>query len=675
MTHGFGACFNPPGLTNFLGCVQTDIDLTAIQSLTFPPLSSSTTVTAAFVLDGVHFQSLGAPVTTIWQPDRIERLAEWKGLGMKSTTLLPADRTAAVIVVEIENRSAETRSSVIGLNLQSTVTRVTEPWSDWIPPREPDNAVFLEPQRGIFVFEAVGSPAVSIQGLSIETDALRRGFRKAIELAPGERFCFHYVNVLAEDTKAGLAEFDQLLAAGPGLIHSNERFWNDELAALFTPGSTQYGGHLPTLVTVDEEIRKLYWMGALGVIYFRRDSPHSVMGRTYDTLMPRYWQTVTFLWDYFLSAGVHAQLDPAVMKRYLEHWMHTDIYQHFGTEYLTGGPVGNWYSVNDFAMVSMIREYVRWTGDTAWLNSRVSESDKTVADYLAQYAVKWRDFESPNGLADYGGINNLLECVSTYVHEVASLNAANVQNMRFAADLLSLAGRQTEAPALRDAASVLIGRLMKLYVGGAGYWNARYPDGTLQEVRHCYDLLTVLNTIGTDLPSDMRNEMVAFFEDELMTESWMHALSPRDDNVLFEVRPDHQWTGAYPAWPPETVKGLYEIGEAELAFRWLKGLAASANQGPFGQAHFTETVVEPEDGGARKSPFEFPYITDWCCSSNGSWTMAIIEGLFGVRATPGSGISATPRFASFDPGASLRNVNYQGRLYTVDRNGLHEQTG
>ncbi|MGA7306430.1 MAG: hypothetical protein WBW88_16240, partial [Rhodothermales bacterium] len=117
-----------------------------------------------------------------------------------------------------------------------------------------------------------------------------------------------------------LALYDELASNPKGEIERATADWNAELKALFTPNNDRYSGHLPEIETSDEDIRKLYWMGACGVAYFKRDSPHSVMGRTYDTLMPKYWQTVTFLWDYFLSSGVHAQLDPDVMKKYLEHW-------------------------------------------------------------------------------------------------------------------------------------------------------------------------------------------------------------------------------------------------------------------------------------------------------------------------------------------------------------------
>ena len=45
MPHRFGDLFNPPGLTNFLGCVQSDVDPVAIRSLNFPPFACSDTVT------------------------------------------------------------------------------------------------------------------------------------------------------------------------------------------------------------------------------------------------------------------------------------------------------------------------------------------------------------------------------------------------------------------------------------------------------------------------------------------------------------------------------------------------------------------------------------------------------------------------------------------------------
>ncbi len=54
LVHRFGDLFNPPGLTNFLGCVQVDNDLFAIRNLNFPPLATSDINTAALYVDRRH---------------------------------------------------------------------------------------------------------------------------------------------------------------------------------------------------------------------------------------------------------------------------------------------------------------------------------------------------------------------------------------------------------------------------------------------------------------------------------------------------------------------------------------------------------------------------------------------------------------------------------------------
>jgi len=72
---------------------------------------------------------------------------------------------------------------------------------------------------------------------------------------------------------------------------------------------------LPELETDEKNILRMYALGALGMVYFKRDNPESVYGRAYDTLLPCYWQTVTFIWDYALSSLTHALLDPDVMKK------------------------------------------------------------------------------------------------------------------------------------------------------------------------------------------------------------------------------------------------------------------------------------------------------------------------------------------------------------------------
>jgi hypothetical protein len=276
-----------------------------------------------------------------------------------------------------------------------------------------------------------------------------------------------------------------------------------------------------------------------------------------------------------------------------------------------------------------------------------------------------------HALADYGpDVNNLLECVSTYRHEVAAFNAANVWCLRVAADALALSGRTAEAADLRAQAGQLVADVQELYVEGAGYWCARYPDGSLVPVRHCYDFNIAGFALADDLPQRQRAEMVAFFQRELQTPTWIRALSPWDADAAFSVRPDHQWNGAYPAWPADAATALFRLGAPEVALDWLPGLARSTNQGPCGQAHLVEEAAEPVNGGAAKAPPIEPYINDWACSSSGAWVSTVLEGVFGVRVDLDGTVRANPQLGTLDPEARLTGLMIGGRAYEVDAGGI-----
>jgi hypothetical protein len=361
------------------------------------------------------------------------------------------------------------------------------------------------------------------------------------------------------------------------------------------------------------------------------------------------------------------------MRNQLRHWISLDIHSHFGTSSLTGGPVGRWYSVNDYAMIRLVHDYVRITGDVDFLSERVGSV--TVAESIQEWATAWKALRRDTDLADYGEIDNLLECVSSYTHEVASLNAANVWSMRTAADLADLQGSSPAASELRASASELLPSVVSRYLPGEGIFSAGQPDGTQLAVRHCYDFSVVGTTIADDLSPTVRAEMVEFFQRELQTDNWMRALSPWDPDASYSPRPDHQWNGAYPAWPADAGRALAALGAPEVLTDWIAGLAQTANQGPMGQAHFVEEAVPGINGGARKAPPQLPYIIDWACSSSGAWIELVIEALFGVSVATDGTVTAAGCVAGIDPSATLRGLRVGGKSYEVHADGRVVATG
>jgi hypothetical protein len=682
MTHKFLDLFNPPGLTNQWGCAQAAMDVAAVRSIAFPPFaqgemnvaplgSGGELLTAVLYVDGEYFASTKTPIEFVWQPDRVERRSVYKGLELSSVTVVPFNTMSVAVKLTVRNTTPEQKKTEIKLAINGGATKSVKPWDAAYSPGEYDNTRTIDPQRNAIVCRSKYTEAFVIQGASPKPDSMLPSWIVfSLDLAPNESRSIVFVNSLGGTQAAAEKDYDAIVNSFDAVAKATADEWNAQFKAAFPPNNDRFSGFVPTLVTTDENVKRIYHSAVLSALYFRRTTPHSVYGTAYVTLMPRYWETATFLWDISLSAMLLSMLDPAVLKRMMETWMTLDVHKHFGTEFLTGAGIGPWYSVNDYAMSRMAKEYLRWTGDKAWLDKKVG--GKTVFEHLVDYAEHWRALDTnKHGLADYGGVTNLLEAVSSYVHEVAGLNAANVHNLRFAAELVEFKGDKAKAAALRKEADELGRRVLELYVPGKGIWKCRLPDGTYNEVHHCYDFGTTLMNIGDMMPGSQKKEMVAFFNRELKTPTWMRALSTRDLDVTFSIRPDHQWTGAYCSWPALALSGLFAAGEVELANEWMKGLAKTSMQGPYAQAHFTETFHAPEsNGGAIKSPSDQPYINDWACVSGCNYLEPIVDSIFGINAGLFGTVEAKPQFGSFDAHAELRNINYQGKLFTANRQGI-----
>ncbi|NUU04985.1 hypothetical protein [Leifsonia sp. C5G2] len=691
VSHHYDDLIAPAGLTNHRGTVTVGHDLVGLSSVTFPPVSQGLAKTGALFVDGRVFESFGIPITHSWRPDRVVREAEVDGLAIASTTVaVPGEHAVAVDIV-VRNTGDRPRSVRIGLALAARVTAVAGSWGDAESPNV-RNTVEVDGDETRLVFTDDGRTAWSVQGLDrpgsarvsavppSPVDGFEVGIGGAgrggevdtvLEVAAGGTARVGYIHSVAPDREQAVAAYDRVAADVPAAVAAAERYWDDQLRAAFTTGNGEYSGRLPELDTNSDELRTLYWWGVLGMLYFRRDYETGVRPRTYDTLMPNYWATTTFIWDYSLSSVAHALLDPDEMRAQLLHWIGSDIHTHFGTSALTGGPVGRWYSVNDYAMTRLVADYVRITGDDGFLAERVGAAgaERTVLEHVVEWAQAYRGLRVGGRLADYGEIDNLLECVSSYTHEVASLNAANVWNLRTAADLLDRAGDRERAAGLRDEAEALLPHVRALYLDGTGHFAAGQPDGTRIPVRHCYDFNVVGTTIADDLEPRVRDEMVAFFRHDLQTDNWMRALSPWDPDASFSVRPDHQWNGAYPAWPADAARSLIALGAAEVALPWLGGLARTANQGPPGQAHFVEEALPGIAGGARKAPPQLPYINDWACSSAGAWIALVLESVFGVRSAVDGSVSAVSVAHRLDPDATLAGYAAGGRRYRIHADG------
>ncbi|GIF67984.1 hypothetical protein Ais01nite_60190 [Asanoa ishikariensis] len=427
--------------------------------------------------------------------------------------------------------------------------------------------------------------------------------------------------------------------------------WRRLWAHAFTPGNPDFSGHLPTLRTDHDDLARAYYMGALLVLYMRNIR----VGRTGPVFLtggPRLGATTTFFWDHTEWSRMYAMLDPAGLRAWLLAGLAGPYHESFGYDVRGGGPLGNYYISNEYALFRLIEHYVGVTGDVAFLSE--SAGGRTVLEHVERlaYGVAGR-LGTKEGLADFGpDAWRVLECVPNYVDAMASFNAAYVGMLRsYAALLRFLGGRDADAERADADAGGLAKAVLDLYAGD-GRWAILHPDGR-DTIGHVLDFGLVAAELAGDLTADQRAEMVTFVVDKLLAGPWLRALAADDPIAPFSDRPDHGAGGAFGAWPGVTAYGLAKLGRPDLAAGVLGRTPRAASGGLWGQAMEILTGdAEPRVRVAGRG------VANRDSIAGAAIAEAVIAGLFGVEPGYTALRCSTPRSDQVTaPVGTLENLN------------------
>lgn len=610
--------FSLPAIVNFHGMVQTAWDIAGVQNWICAPTGMNTPSGLLFVREGDRLRRFPrAGVEYRWKAYELER----RGPGVSSAVRMPAGRAAVIVRLRFER---DLHACLVFGGLPR-VWRFTDYWN--LPPEDvpqrnlvaTDDGFRLDDVKtfGVARVWAPGERRVysDLQAWLDGESPVQRGKIGVVErrVRAGDEWTWWAV----QTAEMNIEPFDPV-AAWDEAKASWERVWQ----AAFTKGNGEFSGSLPRYEELGgvaqpdmPDLARLYHMSVLTLLMTRRHipapTPRSLIAtggqciwtppqahqdgagapldagvaarsepgrleRAYVWGGPEGAPTTSFLWEVEFQAPLLARLDPEVLRNQLDAMLRVDLGRHWGIETISGAGAGMAYGVNPGALLSCVADYVRVTGDRAWALERL--------DALKRFA-------RPE-LTDYGDCQNILECVATYEHTVASFNALGVAGLRFLAELT---GDTTYA----EAATRLVGRLLTLYADGP--WACVQPDGSRRVVRTVLDFVYVGRSVPRDLPEPVRRGMVAFFERELQTEDWLYALAPSDPDALTDrlpafqtFRADHQATGSYDGWPARAASALLRLGERPRALDWLTRVQKLTREGPFGQAHYIHSQDSAE---------------------------------------------------------------------------------
>jgi hypothetical protein len=691
-----GTSGNPPAVFNFWGGVKTEANLTAFECLVFPPYSQGGG-SAVLSMDGKPI----AAEQSRWFPYQVLRRATRDGIVMESAIRMPFEQQGLFCRLIATNTNATPRTLNLAMLFHGRV-RSYEPaaWDTWSTPKPVDgNFAAVATDRQVVTIHDKASQAAIAYALVRVPDQLRVEGEHAtadwhIRLPPRASVTLDYAAAVAADGPTAAASAMRWAEAFDQNFQQAKTRWAERWRAAFVLGNKQFSGHLPTLVTEDEKIRRVYYESALVPLLLLRTnlpaSPHCFV-----TAGPQSANTLMYFWDTGMWANTWAMLEPAGMKQLLGKWLTLDLHGDvYALDCLSGLGGEKWYAANDWSVFRCLEAYLDATGDRAFLREKIK--GKTVLKHMEQLATAYREFTSaklhrcrwcagelqgeiklhlpytPSVLADYGKNTHLLECAPAYEHRVPSFNAANVYMLRRTADYLQSAGHTGRAAELRDEAGKMSAAVLDLYVPGEGVWTALSLDGKRNQLRHCFDYILVGQALAGDLSARMKSEMTAFVERELRTKTWMRAMSLQDPAAANSDRPDHGPLGSYDGWPPLTMDVMCRFGMFRSAVEFLRSTEAVTHEGPFAQSH---EFLGPNQRGhdpmvriASRGGQEF----NSCCGT--AFAGTIIGSFFGYRPDlPGSDL---PLLASGTPRGfrgELLHLPHHGALYTItsDTDGVH----
>lgn len=625
---------HPPSVTNFWGGLKSTSNVLAFDSLTLPPYAQGG--------ETCRLQLGGQDVTaqkSRWYPYQVLRRASAGPIDVDTVATMECEANTVLLQMTFSNSGGQNEVVEPSVLLSARIGHFDGPWS-WEVPRPADDKAFIahaDASRKTCTIVDTRSPtATCFAFVGPLPHAIRKPVPSAdwtFNLGPGRRITIGIVMSVARNKAAAMTA---AIARATGLnrsLKATRRAWQQRWTEAFTPGNRHFSGHLPVLHTADAQLSRVYYMSVMTLLQMERTNLPT-LPRAFVTAGPRWAVTLTYFWDTSLTAALLAMLDPAMLRAQLEQWLTVDIRKGYAIDMLRGRLTGPWYAANAFSVLKTVITYVDYTGDVAFLDRVLA--GKRVVDRVINLTDDWRQLVVPStGLADFGGMTNLLEQVPNYVNQVPSLNGATVWMLRETARLCRYVGRHDQSSRLEGDAANLLPRVLNLDVDGAGYWRTVHDSGAAVPVRHVYDFATLGCHIPTDLGPSTRQDMLNFVSRELAQHGWLRALSQGDPDAAVSLRPDHGSTGAYDAWAALAASSVARLGDADGALEMLRGFATVTREGPFSQSHqFVDPTGSAQTGVQVRisSPSQ---LQDYNASNGGSFAVTIIEDVFGYRPVAG----------------------------------------
>ncbi|MDD2764892.1 MAG: hypothetical protein PHE83_13065, partial [Opitutaceae bacterium] len=406
---------------------------------------------------------------------------------------------------------------------------------------------------------------------------------------------------------------------------------------------------LPRISTAYEPINALYKRCILNVLECRWMRENFITQPFYAVGS---W-TFTIPWDTSYVSKMLAILDPEGLRETFLTFVRADVLR---SSYIPwNGKASDYtYSYDTFARMRILQDYLRQTGDVAFLDH--TEGGTTIFEWMKRMGREViKRHARPDGLLDFGpSSNNSIELrTDGYQHVVAGTNGVAVDYFRQVAEWCRTR-KDPEADQFELWANQLKQSINeKLWNEKAGWFDCLYPDDSRQQVwtYHVFDMLDA----GFLSETQQRRLIGHLNEGEFLGPYGMYSIS-KADRIHWDLE-DTDWGGGgqYTGMPLRLAEVMYRGGYGELGWNILTRCARWTENFPYiPQEMFADFPRSPE---VVEMPLEI---------APGSGVQAILFGIFGLRPQVDGSLTVAPSYHRELGEARMTGYHFRGHAYDVE---------
>jgi hypothetical protein len=595
-----------------------------------------------------------------WLPYQTEEVGSIKGVKVTATTTLIYGMRAGLLEMKFKNTANEKK--VIPVQFIANDNNTYKSTLDYV-----QNWGFSTVKSKTFVTDEVDASGIlRVQGkyavaLGVDIkgtrwEKLTNRFHSAIVLAPDEEVTCHVAFSIEEKDKA--AELRDALLANPTkhIKEATEKYIS-EVRNIYDK--------LPRLSSDNQNLVQFYNRSLSIFITVKFTIPELVLNPYYATGAVKGGCQGDYLYNFGQVREILPLLDPLATKKHIMQFLSTNcVSDHYAFFPVTGEAFGAWYMVNDEKITALVFNYVKYTGDIAFLNEKVKEG-KTVLDLMIESALRLDDPRKPVSLIDYGPSGDHLELRREfpYNHVMPDINGRRYANYERVSMLCEAAGKPQ--PYLMERAKG-VKKLLKEELWDPNIrWFRFADDKGNKDIRYTVQMFKMIGSNVLD--REIEDGLISHLnEDEFLSQYGLHSMSKKDI-AYDQVDIDNGGGGICTSFPPLIAEFLYTSGRKEVADNIMHRILWWGSRMPY----LGDSQVANEIDYRADTPLQ---------SDIGTACLAqcILFGIFGIDSDFEGNITINPKKTNLSSdirlnGLKLRghtmNIAIKGNTYTVVDDG------